>query len=120
MSTYTAQRERVGKWWEITIPELNEVAQAKRLAQIPQVVSDLAWLMRGGTDAHVTVEITAPGVAPAAIDEAQRLGLEAGAADATSAALSRDIARRLHEQGLAMPISARFSDCLSASPPAQH
>jgi orotate phosphoribosyltransferase-like protein len=100
VSTYTARCERAGKWWEITVPELDEVTQARRLAQVPQVVADLARLMRGDTSAEVTVRISAPGVAAARVDEARRLRREADAAAARSVELSRDIARRLHEQGV--------------------
>lgn len=102
MSTYTARCERVGKWWEVTVPELDEVTQAKRLAQVPQTVADLARLMRGDTNAEVTVEINAPDDVTAKVDEARRLRKEADAAAARSVALSRDVARRLHEQGVAV------------------
>jgi hypothetical protein len=58
-ATYTAVCQRVGKWWEITVPELDEVTQARRLDDVPATVADLVALMTGADPAHIRVEVKA-------------------------------------------------------------
>src|SRR5688500_2552206 len=46
-ATYTAICKRVGRWWEITVPDLDSgcVTQARRLRDVEATVIDLATLM---------------------------------------------------------------------------
>jgi hypothetical protein len=63
--TYTARCQRVGNWWEITVPELDEVTQARTLDEVPATVADLVALMTGVDPATVKVKVeadTGPGV----------------------------------------------------------
>jgi hypothetical protein len=58
-ATYTAVCQRAGKWWEITVPELDEVTQARRLDDVPATVADLVALMTGADPASIRVEVKA-------------------------------------------------------------
>lgn len=60
MSDYTAICERVGKWWEITVPEINEVTQARRLSQVEETVRSLIRLMAGDYPDTVHIEVREP------------------------------------------------------------
>jgi hypothetical protein len=57
--TYTAVCERVGNWWEITVPELDEMTQARHLDDVPATVADLVALMTGADPASVEVDVHA-------------------------------------------------------------
>jgi hypothetical protein len=57
--TYTAVCERVGEWWEITVPELDEMTQARHLDDVPATVADLVALMTGADQASVEVDVQA-------------------------------------------------------------
>jgi hypothetical protein len=66
--TYTAVCERVGRWWEITVPELDEVTQARTLDEVPETVVDLVALLTDADPATVLVKLeaeTGPGLPPA-------------------------------------------------------
>jgi hypothetical protein len=66
--TYTAVCEQVGRWWEITVPELDEVTQARTLDEVPETVADLVAVMTGADPATVLVKLeaeTGPGLSPA-------------------------------------------------------
>ena len=66
--TYTAVCERVGRWWEITVPELDEVTQARTLDEVPETVADLVATMTGADPTTVQVKVEAeagPGLTPA-------------------------------------------------------
>jgi hypothetical protein len=52
---YTANRKRVGRWWEISVAELDEVTQARTLDEVPAAVADLAALMTDADPAKVKV-----------------------------------------------------------------
>jgi hypothetical protein len=62
--TYTAVCQRAGKWWEITVPELDEVTQARRLDDVPATVADLVALMTGADAATIRVEVKAQAAGP--------------------------------------------------------
>jgi len=55
--TYTALCERVGDWWEITVPELpaGRVTQARHLSEVDDTVRDLVALMTGAYPASIEV-----------------------------------------------------------------
>lgn len=70
--SYTAVCERVGRWWEITVPELDEVTQTRTLDEVPETVVDLVATMTGADPASVEVNVTAheaPGLAATADPE---------------------------------------------------
>jgi hypothetical protein len=55
--TYTAVCERVGDWWEITVPELpaGRVTQARHLSEVDDTVRDLVAVMTGVDPASIEV-----------------------------------------------------------------
>jgi hypothetical protein len=55
--TYTAVCERVGDWWEITVPELESgrVTQARKLSDVDATVRDLVALMTGADPASIEI-----------------------------------------------------------------
>ena len=55
--TYTAVCERVGDWLEVTVLELDEVTQARALADVPATVVDLVALMAEVDPVKVKVRI---------------------------------------------------------------
>jgi hypothetical protein len=66
VATYTAICERVGDWWEISVPELDEVTQARSLDDVPATVADLVALATGADPAKLKVNVeasTGPGIA---------------------------------------------------------
>jgi hypothetical protein len=56
---YTAKCERAGRWWEITVPELDEVTQARTLDEVPATVADLVALTTDTDPTKVTVNVMA-------------------------------------------------------------
>ena len=57
--TYTAFCQQAGTWWEITVPELDEVTQAPSLGDVPAAVADLVADTTGADPASVRVEMEA-------------------------------------------------------------
>jgi hypothetical protein len=58
-TTYTALCEREGRWWVITVPELQAggVTQARTLDEVPAVVADLVATMTGADRAVIEVNM---------------------------------------------------------------
>ncbi|MGH3273236.1 MAG: hypothetical protein ACRDNZ_02795 [Streptosporangiaceae bacterium] len=102
MSSYTAICERAGRWWEITVPELDEVTQARRLSQVPATVASLARLMAGDDSAVVTMDVRIPADLRDEVARARQLREFAEAAAGESATLARDAARQLASDGLSV------------------
>ena len=66
--TYTAVCQQAGTWWEITVPELDEVTQAPCLGDVPAAVADLVADTTGADPASVRVEMQAQVVAGPGVD----------------------------------------------------
>jgi hypothetical protein len=54
---YTARCKRAGRWWEITVPELDEVTQARTIDERSATVTDLVALMTDVDPAKVRVRL---------------------------------------------------------------
>lgn len=104
MTDYTALCERVGKWWEITVPELGSgrVTQARRLDQVDETVRSLVRLMTGHEPGNVTVEVQLPEDLRADVDHARTMRERAEREALESAALARVSAKRLAADGLSV------------------
>lgn len=104
MTDYTALCERVGKWWEITVPELESgrVTQARRLDQVDETVRSLVRLMMGHEPGSVTVEVALPDDLRADVDHARSLREHAEREARESAAIARASAKRLAAHGLSV------------------
>lgn len=59
VTAYTAVCEREGKWWVVTVPELESggVTQARTLDEVPATVADLVALMTEADPASVEVNM---------------------------------------------------------------
>ena len=62
ISEYTAICERVGRWWEITVPDLASgcVTQARHLRDVEATVTDLVALMAEIPEGDVKVSVLVP------------------------------------------------------------
>lgn len=100
VTSYTVNCERVGRWWEVTVPEIDDVTQVKRLDQVEDAVSSLVHLMTGAYPDAVKLEVHSPAGVDDEVSRARRLREEAEQASAASVELSRDAARRLAAEGL--------------------
>jgi hypothetical protein len=89
-ATYTAVCRRAGKWWEITVPELDEVTQARRLDDVPATVADLVALMTGADPAGIRVEVKAQAAGPSLVASGW---LKAAVAGAILVAIIRRVIR---------------------------
>ena len=95
--TYTAVCQRAGKWWEITVPELDEVTQARRLDDVPGTVADLVAATTGADPASIQVEMEAQVAAGPSLDASGWLKAAVAAA-ILFAIISRAIRSR-HPEG---------------------
>ena len=68
--TYTAVCQQAGPWWKITVPELDETTQARRLGDVPATVTDLVALTTGADPATIRVEMEAQVAAGPGVDAA--------------------------------------------------
>lgn len=95
----TATRE--GKWWIITIPELDTVTQARTVSEIQEMADDLAavWLDTDPETIDVHVSIELPEQFRTAWEEAQAKAVAARVDQVAAAALSRTVVRGLREAG---------------------
>ncbi|PPF24645.1 hypothetical protein [Rathayibacter tritici] len=78
---FTATAERDGRWWLVTIPELDTVGQARSVGEIGAVAREVAALFINVPEEDVTVTVTVH-VTP----EAEALWQEAEAAERESRA----------------------------------
>jgi hypothetical protein len=91
--TYTAVCERVGKWWEITVPELDEVTQARSLHEVPATVADLVALMTDTDPAKVKVKVETSSGPGSGIGKAGLLVISLAAGAAVVRAIARALGR---------------------------
>lgn len=59
--TYTAVCQREGRWWVVTVPELESgrVTQVRSLDEVAAAVADLVATMTGADPARVEVDVKA-------------------------------------------------------------
>ncbi|NLE82457.1 MAG: HicB family toxin-antitoxin system [Rhodococcus sp.] len=102
---YTANVTREGRWWMISIPELDELTQARRIGEAELMAREVIALHTGLTidEIAVTVNIDTIGnVAHVsdAIGKVKRQRLEATRLDAEAAKEAKRIARELSGSGV--------------------
>ena len=95
--TYTAVCQRAGKWWDITVPELDEVTQVRRLGDVPATVADLVALTTGADPASIRVEMKAQVAAGPSLDASG--WLKAAVAAAILCVIIRGVIRASHPEG---------------------
>jgi len=103
VKTYSAVCERVDKWWEITVPELDgRVTQAKRLDQVEGAVRSLVSLILDiPTDSfEVVVQPVLPDPASEDVRRARELRSEADRITEAASKATRKAVRQLAGIGL--------------------
>lgn len=97
VKVYEATARREGKWWLITVPELDAVTQARNLREIDAMAEGLvqALLDLDEGDAVVNVVVELPETVAMAWNEARQLQADAEAASARAAVLRREAVRAL-------------------------
>ena len=100
----TAQVQRSGDWWVISVPQIPGVfTQARRLSQVPDMVRDAVRLMEGDEARDVEVEI----VAHTEIDELLGETLAARSAADEAAAIASELTVRAAKALTASGITVR-------------
>jgi hypothetical protein len=103
MKTYTAVCERVGGWWEITVPELDgRMTQARRLDQVDETVRSLVSLIADvPTDSfEVAIRPALPEPIREEVRQAAELRTEADRVAEAASKATRTAARDLAAIGL--------------------
>ena len=104
MMKVTAQGQRSGDWWVISVPQIQgEFTQARRLSQVPDMVRDAVRLMEGDEARDVEVEI----VAHTEIDELLGETLAARSAADEAAAIASELTVRAAKALTASGITVR-------------
>lgn len=104
MMKVTAQVQRSGDWWVISVPQIPGVfTQARRLSQVPDMVRDAVRLMEGDEARDVEVEI----VAHTEIDELLGETLAARSAADEAAAIASELTVRAAKALTASGITVR-------------
>ncbi len=98
-TTYKATATREGRWWIITVPELDAVTQARNVAEIDVMARGLiAALLDVEEDSvAVNVELRLPAALQNELDEARRLRAQAEVVTAQAAERSRGLVHALIE-----------------------
>lgn len=60
MESCSAVCERVGDWWEVHVPEIDDVTQVERLDRVESTVRDLVHLMTEAHPDEVNVRVRSP------------------------------------------------------------
>jgi DNA-directed RNA polymerase specialized sigma24 family protein len=103
VKTYTAVCERVGGWWEITVPELDgRVTQAKRLDQVEEMVRSLVSLIVDvpADSFEVAIQPVLPDSASEEVRRARELRGEADRIAEAASMATRRAVRQLAGMGL--------------------
>jgi hypothetical protein len=58
VSTYQVEVTREGRWWMISVPEIDGLTQARRLADVEQMASELIAVTRDVRLSEVAVEVS--------------------------------------------------------------
>lgn len=94
---YHARATREGRWWIITIPELEAVTQARNVREIDEMARGAIAALTNVDEDQVSVSVTIglPDLAASAWKEAEALQAEADAASKRAAELRRTAVKNL-------------------------
>ncbi|MUK01626.1 hypothetical protein GM708_06605 [Vibrio cholerae] len=101
MKTFDAIARREGKWWVIEIPKLGQTTQARTVAEIKEMATDLAAVMQDVDRSEVRVNITVntPELPETTWQEAREKTLQAQQLTREAAAASREVVSSLRASG---------------------
>jgi hypothetical protein len=57
MHHYTVEVTRDGRWWMINVPEIDQLTQARRISEIPEMASSLIAVSTGEPLDQITIDI---------------------------------------------------------------
>ena len=99
--TLEATAYKEGKWWMVSIPEIDGLTQCKTIEKIPEQAADLAAVILDlpADQVAVTVDYTLPEDAKAANDSWHQAQGQLTEAKANVDARLADLARTLKDQG---------------------
>ncbi|WP_405217012.1 hypothetical protein [Agrococcus sp. Ld7] len=100
MLTYHADVTRDGRWWTVTVRELDHVTQALKLAEVETMTRDLIRLVTDTDDFELVTHVELPPDVVADWREAAAREADARAAAASAAALRRDALSRIRRSGI--------------------
>ena len=105
MHTYKIQVERDGRWWMITVPEIDQVTQARRVSEVEEMARSLIAISTDTPLSEVSVEVSSivlPGVGDV-LENAHRieeLRRRAAALEVQAAEATRQYAQTLTRDGV--------------------
>lgn len=99
MKQYTARASRDGKFWLVHVPEIDQYTQARKIAEIPVMATELVQLMteEDPDTFAVDVQIAMPESVTAHLERSAELREQAAAAQHRAAEESRLAARELKD-----------------------
>ena len=99
--TLEATAYKEGKWWMVSIPDIDGLTQCKTIEKIPEQAADLAAVILDVPADQVTVNVayTLPADAEAANESWHQAQGQLAAAKANVDARLADLARTLKDQG---------------------
>lgn len=90
-----------GKWWEISIPELDQVTAAKKLSEVQEYAESLATAILDVPEGSVAVNVTygLPAAVASEWEQAREEKTRAQELTKSAAEHSRSVVRGLHSKG---------------------
>ena len=101
METFNATARRQGKWWVIEIPELGQTSQARTVAEVQEMATDLAAVIRDvdPSEVQVNVSVDTPELPEATWRQAREKTHQAQQLTREAAAASREVVTSLRSSG---------------------
>lgn len=105
MREYTVEVEREGRWWMISVPEIDGLTQARRIGEVEEMARSLIAVSTGTPVAEVSVRVTrigVPGLADiaSAAERVRQLRSEAAGAESRALRESGNFAAMLTSAGI--------------------
>ncbi len=101
MKTYRVRAEREGKFWLLTVPELDIMSQARRLTEAEEMARDLiaTWLDVSPESFGIDLDIALPDKLAERRERARKLRAEADRLREQAAEELRTVVRDAHDAG---------------------
>lgn len=104
MKTYRVRAEREGKFWLLTVPELDVMTQARRLTEADEMARDLiaTWLDIAPDSFAIDLDVALPDELAERRDRARQLREEADRLREQAAEELRSVVRDAHAAGMSV------------------
>lgn len=93
---YRVEIEPDGKYWNISVPQIQRVTQARTLGEVESMAKDLISIMTEERDPQIEVQMHLPSL----VEEALRLKIEAKEAERRAQQSMIGAVRLLHDEGV--------------------